>query len=1386
MLLWHAIPGLTLVWFILCSYGTAIEFVAEPLHTTVNYGDTVTLRCAVRDQGKIPVYWQNTDTQQYISMDRQIDPYMVFGNKTRERMSIAGDSRYGEYNLRIENVTNLDAGSYACLYSVVYEYYSRTAEIKVVNPPMDDYPMCMMSPATPAAIGNEVDLLCVSSGGKPAPMLIWTMGDTEITSVYVSGGVNGVTSNKHSLRVTEDDRGKVFTCKATHEAFKVPKTCSIIPIGFNIPVYLRPKIKDAVEGRRATFSCYTDKSLEPTFHWYLGNKLLDENDPRVTPTKDGVSKLKLRNLQINDNGTHVYCVITNRFGANKNDSALLLVFPSNVSADKSTGKEKVPKKETETFKNGHDESKKVTTSNHVTRSKLLFSSDGPEVAFVKSSIPSLSTKDVNTPVTTTPQPILHETKSRDTELNESRRITPEPNNVVDSAEHILTTQKDHNTFEWKPNKNSSRGTHTKQQSDVIEKVIYSSPTLKTETSYSLDKVDGIFSRGQQTNYFQTVDMVTDNQEERWKVTEVASLDEYISSTKSSYNFIASKLNSQNPVKTKTIPSSYATTIYNSNSYLEPSESQTEQNDEATTISVFSNILPIPTLITKAPTKPTSLEFSKSHTNDNKTMEPVNFTPKQHVNPTSNLFDELLNYSRSAPPLQLSENLTTEAKKSKSTSENVNFFQRESLNHEGDTATTLVPSLFGTDKSMTILNVTTDRKQISKNISQKIALNNGFEKLHSSVSSPLNKTVGSTQKSITEKLHKILHALTLKSSNTMTSNTTRSSANIMTTETSKVLMNSTYPNGLQTYIKNKLITEKSINNAEGSTSSSTLKYILKNSNTQSIRNKNNQSPNTRGMEGIRENMKTLTKTSQLHSIGNKLTSTPSTGKNLSVSDFPEEVISKELSTKGIVGSVATFYTTSLPRDQTDIPLSKIYNRTDKIVTALSGPTSNFATIFNSSGSLHNTMRTMLHKQVTKSEAVDSKKPYSNNFTTVKNYNEIKLKSMVTDSSYNQEEINTSPQPNTQTEYTLNVSTNSEKPRVSNVHETFAFTTIAPSDGNEMSTQTKITDWSTLKTSTRPEKTTIWSSRDRKITVTPAIDSNVQKSSTLFTSILETTPTKHFNENEPQFTAVQPTYELANLTDTSMSIFTSTFKLTDKHVTHIKPITAIVRKIILNSTMSTVSTKQLGDDKTTNSNLESTQSDIVNENKIISLNSVSTTLVKIPRSPSVVAESYKTVYVRPTFITRPTVGLLPFGGNGDSDKIPPVKPFRTENPARQSDIFESLPQNPITTHERPESSKPSKLPITSIFREGAVPIGNTVATLRIKTERSNESPIKPDDPLTSGDEEEENKETVRRNGKIIMASIVGMAVFSAFILTIFSILVKCCSSSDEPRYQPRRWS
>ncbi|XP_071955569.1 uncharacterized protein [Antedon mediterranea] len=499
----------------MCCYSTAIQFIAEPFDTIVNYGETVVLRCALKDQGDKPLYWQNTDTQQFISMDHEIDPYRSFGNKTRERLSIIGDSRYGEYNLRIDNVTNLDSGSYACLYFDVFGYYSRPAEIKVVNPPMKDYPMCMMSPTTPAAIGDEVDLLCVSSGGKPAPILSWTSGGNLVPSVYVSGGIGGVTSNKYSLILNEDDRGKVFTCEASHEAFAVPKTCTIIPIGFNIPVYLRPKVKYATEGRRATFACYTDKSLEPTFHWYIGNKRLNSNDPRVTPTKDGVSKLKLRNLRISDNGTNVYCVITNRFGAKKNDSSLLLVFPSYYSGGKGTGKVNLP--ETESFppKDNGDNLQPTVLNPTTKNTKLITTKDN-------SLSPTTSTPA--TPGTTEHTTMFDKLMSvKDTHL--SGRTTMGTKHFV---ENTRETPKDHNTFEWKPNMTTSNNL-SNQNNDIIENSIEStqSPHEDLETD--------VTHRGQQTNNVYTLDIITEDPNEIWEATVIASMKNYVFTTDASDN-----------------------------------------------------------------------------------------------------------------------------------------------------------------------------------------------------------------------------------------------------------------------------------------------------------------------------------------------------------------------------------------------------------------------------------------------------------------------------------------------------------------------------------------------------------------------------------------------------------------------------------------------------------------------------------------------------------------------------------------------------------------------------------------------------------------------------------------------------------------------------------
>ena len=199
----------------------------HPRDTVGVVGGIVTLRCVVRNKGQHDVYWFRHGAHKYLSRDSRI--FNLPGLASfMNRISIQGNARFGEYNLRISNVSIDDNDQYSCMYFLgqQFEGMSDPASLTVYVPPNSGGPSCEMQPPGNVGPGVKVKLVCTSTGALPYTRLDWKHRVEILPGTLVQGPRPKAL---YEVRLTDMNNGASYTCEETSPALYQPRTCQLRP-----------------------------------------------------------------------------------------------------------------------------------------------------------------------------------------------------------------------------------------------------------------------------------------------------------------------------------------------------------------------------------------------------------------------------------------------------------------------------------------------------------------------------------------------------------------------------------------------------------------------------------------------------------------------------------------------------------------------------------------------------------------------------------------------------------------------------------------------------------------------------------------------------------------------------------------------------------------------------------------------------------------------------------------------------------------------------------------------------------------------------------------------------------------------------------------------------
>ncbi|XP_031628454.1 irregular chiasm C-roughest protein-like [Contarinia nasturtii] len=226
-------------------------FTLEPEDHSVLIGSSVILPCRVEHKQGV-LQWTKDD----------------FGLGWQRNLSLSGFERYtmigsdeeGDYTLKIDPVTLDDDAKYQCQVSPgplgQPGIRSQFAKLNVLVPP--EAPRILQGDFMLTTENKDIELDCISIGGKPAATLTWFDGNgNEITEgvkkseELLSDDKRFTVKSTLQMRAQSEHHNMTFTCRAKSAADKTVKTVEI-----KIEVQFAPKVKLFIDSKLAPTKTY--------------------------------------------------------------------------------------------------------------------------------------------------------------------------------------------------------------------------------------------------------------------------------------------------------------------------------------------------------------------------------------------------------------------------------------------------------------------------------------------------------------------------------------------------------------------------------------------------------------------------------------------------------------------------------------------------------------------------------------------------------------------------------------------------------------------------------------------------------------------------------------------------------------------------------------------------------------------------------------------------------------------------------------------------------------------------------------------------------------------------------------------------------------------------
>jgi len=312
------------------SWGRQQQFLRQPTDVTAIAGQKVVLACTVEDKEGL-LQWTKDDFG--LGTKRDLPGYPTY--------TMRGEDPVRDWSLVIEKVTLEDDGIFQCQVGSGRESTSiRSAPAKLT---------VLMPPGQPQIAhqgfggeegrteleleveeGEELELTCISEGGRPAGEITWrdeegeqVLTDTD-TSTHKMADKSWRTVSKIRLRPGVEDRNKaVFCLVANHVSLRPLQAMARLRVRYKPRVLLTvPDDPAVVEGGDMNLVCQVE-AYPPvhTFAWHL--------DGLMIPGEIGKT-LVLEELTRSDTGKEVSCSATNTEGSDEASIAINVAYAPEI------------------------------------------------------------------------------------------------------------------------------------------------------------------------------------------------------------------------------------------------------------------------------------------------------------------------------------------------------------------------------------------------------------------------------------------------------------------------------------------------------------------------------------------------------------------------------------------------------------------------------------------------------------------------------------------------------------------------------------------------------------------------------------------------------------------------------------------------------------------------------------------------------------------------------------------------------------------------------------------------------------------------------------------------------------------------------------------------
>lgn len=309
------------------------KFAIEPQDQTAVVGSRVTLPCRVINKSGV-LQWTKDDFG--LGTHRNLSGY--------DRYTMIGSDEEGDYSLDIYPVTLDDDARYQCQVSTgslgQLGVRSRFATLTVLIPP--DPPRIVQGDYLLTTEDREIELECVSHGGKPPAEITWIDGlgnvitdGTEYIIDPLPDGRRFTAKSILKLTPKKEHHNTTFTCQAQNTADRTYRSARL-----RLEVKYAPKVTVSVvgssnrlvEGSDVRLSCSADANPQDvTYRWYINDQLVGGE-----PT----TELILTNISRKQHDSIVKCEVHNAVGKSEESEALDITYgprfrtrPRSVQAD---------------------------------------------------------------------------------------------------------------------------------------------------------------------------------------------------------------------------------------------------------------------------------------------------------------------------------------------------------------------------------------------------------------------------------------------------------------------------------------------------------------------------------------------------------------------------------------------------------------------------------------------------------------------------------------------------------------------------------------------------------------------------------------------------------------------------------------------------------------------------------------------------------------------------------------------------------------------------------------------------------------------------------------------------------------------------------------------